>query len=586
MSKRKFIKGDFLGWGVDSVMAANLKCCIICYPYRKRKSKRLQSCPLFNKDTQGNFFIYMDYFVTNDLMLNSTDIPEQVTTLEEYCTIVEAYSANNDEVYYRGQSGEYHDITPSIARDDGYLEKESQIFSEVAMRPEFKNLDSPLEKLSLMQHNHIPTRLVDVSKNPLVALYFAVENTEKKHPGRVYIYTEKGYDIDDKRVKALSFLATIQDYSLDDICRRFSNELGEPITPKEFLLLIKEPVLIKHSYELESSNLRLGHQKGTFIICNNVIKNGKILRKLDSLKSIKPTVVINIPYEYKKQIKNQLEKSSDINELKIYPELPTVGSYIKDKYRMNNFSPDGRYSILEKKDVSIAVAKRISFVISLLSDLEIEQIRIVTRDLIAKYKQEYDVIWVYVAKTSDDYIMRNWILSAQWINPGLDDKFKPIPFKNDYGDGHYFGDHAYWSFLNEYLRKEFDSDKTLFICHEWLYNTIHPIYQELETENKNYVKESMLTSIEKHKKTLQKTEKIIRTLGMSHSTKFNDFLANYNSAVIYMNNLIIIAGNKRYNDNNLRLNIKSTLEHAKKRLDIIKKEKKKWREELHLTDLE
>lgn len=532
------------------------------------------------------FFINRDYFSISDCMVNPANILEHVTTLEEYNRLIAKYRVHYGEVYYRGQSGEYSDITPSIARDDGYLENEGIIFNEVTMRPEFKNSDSSFKKLSIMQHNHIPTRLIDLSSDPLVALFFAVDDTEKKHPGRVYVYTEKGCDIDNKRVRALSFLATVQDYSLEDICVEFACELGITIAPDEFLSLIGEPVLIKHSHELEGSNIRLGNQKGTFIICNNVIKDGKILRKLDSIKSIKPAVVINIPFAYKKQIKEQLETLHNVNELRMFPELPTVGHYIKEKYKRNNFFPDSKYGIIERKNVSIAGAKRISFVISLVPPLTINQIQEVAKDLIGKHSREYDVIWVYVAENSDDYIMRNWIFSAQWINPKLDDKFKPMPFKIDHGKGYYFGEHTHWSSLKEYSKNIFDCDKTLFICHQWVYNEILPIYQELETADKNYDRDILISLIEKHHKALQRAKKRIGAFGKSHNKEFVKFLEYYYLAIVQLNNLITIVENKNYNEDHLRANIKISLKVAKEKIKLIEKENKKWREELHLTDFE
>ena len=58
---------------------------------------------------------------------------------------------------------------------------------------EFKGLLTPLEELAKLQHYSIPTRLVDVTINPLIALYFAVENTDDLSPGNVLLYLINGY---------------------------------------------------------------------------------------------------------------------------------------------------------------------------------------------------------------------------------------------------------------------------------------------------------------------------------------------------------------------------------------------------------
>jgi FRG domain. len=509
----------------------------------------------------------------------------QANSIKKYLQVLSRYN-NYNNLYLRGQLEKYQTIQPTIARNETLKENENKIYNEALTMAnnDFKGLNHPIEKLAKMQHYGIPTRLIDLTINPLIALFFAVQDSESESAGNVYIYLPKEFDMESKEAKALSLLAITEDYSFDNLCSIYRKEYNEDILPKELKMLITKPLFIKHNEKLRKSNERLYNQKGAFVICNNKIQNDFITRDIITLDAIAPNAVIRIPYEYKEIVKSELDSIYKINETIIYPEFTSVSNYLKTKYSKPNIMCDEKYNIIEEKEQSILCAKRISIIATLTDNINILQIKKLAFNIIKRYQQNYDVIWVFIAKNGDDYIMRNWIFRAQWISKKLDPKFRPLTLKQNENNEYYYQEADSYSTLSDYYAEHvFQDDKLLLVCHKKILDIIYPVFVDLSKAADANDLVTLKTLIDKYQKNINYYYFKINDFGHSRNASFDEYLYLFDYAINAMDNLHLWCENSKLNNYSLMSELKKSLKEAANNFSQIIKKYNHWENIFNVT---
>ena len=255
---------------------------------------------------------------------------------------------------YRGQANAAWDLKPSVLRNLR-PDAESQILSELLLEAptEFTAEKSMFDKLVKAQHYGLPTRLLDVSLNPLVALYFACadpEHTEKDGCVQILDFPDNRVKFaDSDTVSLICNLARLSDAERTTIyeerkpTRCWSNKeiiqfrKLEPVKRLTQFIRIEKPYFLDTAKPTDlfkyffvhpaKANRRVIAQSGAFIAAGLLEYRAPEKSKGLTLKSI------HIPAAEKKPILKQLD-ILNINSRSLFPEIEFASKYIKEKWRI------------------------------------------------------------------------------------------------------------------------------------------------------------------------------------------------------------------------------------------------------------
>ena len=273
----------------------------------------------------------------------------------------EIENGSSKELYFRGQETEFWDIEPSIFRNN-MLSIEHKLMQVPLQKvpTEFKDFSTAFDIMTKYQHYGMCTRLLDLTTNPLVALYFACkmhgeeeyeteEGIVEKEPYGVIYFTNKYYSSlpSEQAVQIVSALSTYNlssENTISEILEKLKqNKIIDNDTKErwlqtkhrqEFIDIIQNNYMVVPTY----TNERLKKQSGVFLLASlflfklgTDINDSIISKTKGTLRTEFDDKYFYVSGNNKEEILKELD-IYNINEATLFPELEHQLNHIRNTY--------------------------------------------------------------------------------------------------------------------------------------------------------------------------------------------------------------------------------------------------------------
>lgn len=266
----------------------------------------------------------------------------QTKSWEEFKSLIGRFSEN---WVFRGQSDARWILNNSIERTEfinHHKDVESEFLAEFqrGARNYLSKDEIPehlIEWLALMQHHGAPTRLLDLTKSPFIAAYFAYELCEAKEGLSVAVW---GINVQYLKERAIAILS--QDF--EEALQQNQNLINEKLFEKIFyennrsLVFPVEPFRMNRRYSLQQS-----------IFVSTGTSKEPFMKQLQFLGDALPKAVVKIqvPTVHKKEALRDLQKMN-LHRASLFPDLDGYALSMKLRYDSMK-SPDELKKECEEK---------------------------------------------------------------------------------------------------------------------------------------------------------------------------------------------------------------------------------------------
>lgn len=270
-----------------------------------------------------------------------------ISSISGINTLISSLKKKTGTLFFRGHANSNFMLRPSIMRKSCLQQHESELYHELLINcpNDFEKCFTHLEKLVKMQHYGLPTRLLDITRNPLVALYFACDSYFEAY-GELVLISAENHEIKYPQSDTVSILASLPVFSYQkqqelywlandpSVSERSFNTKAERLIHEVRLEkpafrseINKDDILSDYIVYALKNNNRIVKQDGAFILCGLSAGPGSLEKFRYRAHGKKVVVLI----EKKKKILDQLEIFS-INRATLFPEIECVAEYLNKKF--------------------------------------------------------------------------------------------------------------------------------------------------------------------------------------------------------------------------------------------------------------